>query len=372
MDFIIQSVVIGLTENAPLVLAAIGFALLYRLTGLINVAYSETITLGAYFGMWLNTTFGLSFYAILIPTGLLAGFLSVATYLGLFRPAKRRNVGVLELIIISFGLSIFLRHGLQFVFGYPERFYDVPPPETIMILGVGVTSFRLLALFAVAALSLLLYLFIQRTGYGLKIRALASDEDLAKVSGIRPLAVTTLIWFVAGVAGGGLRLGTLELAKATDRFCRTRYSAELAGAMRPVWDDLLKLSQTVNWTVTGSGSHSGTVAGAAQLSRPQTGAGRVEFREEHVSQSAAHGAGKNEAGDVTLHARSAVICGGAVAIAGDDDVPTAIHADPQSLIVALTAATPGTRSRRRARRSSCACRSRTSPATCTTTRAASV
>ena len=202
MDFLTQSLVIGLTENAPLVLAAIGFALLYRLTGLINVAYSETVTLGAYFGMWFNTTYGLDFYAVLIPTGLLAGLLSVATYLALFRPAKRRNVGTLELIIISFGLSIFLRHGLQFIFGYPERFFDVPPPDTLLILGVGVTSFRMLALVSVVVLSLLLYLFIQRTGYGLKIRALASDEGLAKVSGIRPLAVTTLIWFIAGVAGG--------------------------------------------------------------------------------------------------------------------------------------------------------------------------
>jgi len=202
MEFLTQSLVIGLTENAPLVLAAIGFALLYRLTGLINVAYSETVTLGAYFGMWFNTTYGLDFYAVLIPTGLLAGLLSVATYLALFRPAKRRNVGTLELIIISFGLSIFLRHGLQFIFGYPERFFDVPPPDTLLILGVGVTSFRMLALVSVVVLSLLLYLFIQRTGYGLKIRALASDEGLAKVSGIRPLAVTTLIWFIAGVAGG--------------------------------------------------------------------------------------------------------------------------------------------------------------------------
>jgi branched-subunit amino acid ABC-type transport system permease component len=202
MEFVTQSLVIGLTENAPLVLAAIGFALLYRLTGLINVAYSETITLGAYFGMWLNTTYGLDFYAVLIPTGLLAGVLSVATYLGLFRPAKRRNVGALELIIISFGLSIFLRHGLQFIFGYPERFYDVPPPDTIFVLGVGVTSFRLLAVASVAVLSLLLYLFIQRSRYGLQIRALASDENLAQVSGIRPLAVTVLIWFIAGVAGG--------------------------------------------------------------------------------------------------------------------------------------------------------------------------
>ena len=202
MDFVTQSLVIGLTEQAPLILAAIGFALLYRLTGLINVAYSETITLGAYFGMWLNTTYGLDFYAVLIPTAVLSGLLSVATYLGLFRPAKHRNVGGLELIIISFGLSIFLRHGLQFVFGYPERFYDVPPPDTIMILGVGVTSFRLLAVASVAVLSLLLYLFIQRSGYGLKIRALASDEDLAQASGIRPLAVTVMIWFIAGVAGG--------------------------------------------------------------------------------------------------------------------------------------------------------------------------
>jgi branched-chain amino acid transport system permease protein len=202
MELVTQSLVIGLTENAPLVLAAIGFALLYRLTGLINVAYAETITLGAYFGMWLNTTFGLGFYAVLVPTAVLSGLLSVATYLVLFRPARRRSVGGLELIIISFGLSIVLRHGLQFVFGYPERFYDVPPPDTILIAGVGATSFRLIAFVSVALVSVLLYLFIQRTSFGLQIRALASDEDLARVSGIRPLAVTVLIWFIAGVAGG--------------------------------------------------------------------------------------------------------------------------------------------------------------------------
>jgi branched-subunit amino acid ABC-type transport system permease component len=202
MEFVTQSVVIGLTEYAPLVLAAVGFALLYRLTGLINVAYAETLTLGAYFGVWLNNSFGLDFYAVLIPVGIMSGLLSVATYLIVFRPAHRRNVGALEMIIISFGLSIFLRYGLQFVFGYPVRYFDVPPPDTVDLLGVGVGSFRILALVSVGVLSLVLYLFIQRTSYGLKVRALASDEALAKVSGIHPLVVTVLIWFIAGVAGG--------------------------------------------------------------------------------------------------------------------------------------------------------------------------
>jgi branched-subunit amino acid ABC-type transport system permease component len=202
MDLVAESVVIGLVEQAPLILASIGFALIYRLTGLINVAYAETLTLGAYFAIWLTETFRLDFYAVLIPTAILSGLLSVSTYLLIFRPAKRRAVGVLEMIIISFGLSIVLRHGLQFIFGYPTIFFDVPPPDTIPVLGVGVTSFRLVALLTVGLLALLLYLFIQRTDYGLQVRALASDEQLAKVSGIRPLVVTVMIWFLAGVAGG--------------------------------------------------------------------------------------------------------------------------------------------------------------------------
>ena len=202
MEFISESLVIGLTQHAPLILAAMGFALIYRLSGLINVAYSETITLGAYVGMWINTTFDLNFYAILLPAGVIAGLISVATYLAIFRPAKHRNVGVLEMIIISFGLSVFLRHGLQFVFGYPLRFYDVPPPNTIWVFGVGVSTFRLLALGSVVGLALLLFWFIQRSGFGLQIRALASDEDLAQASGIKPLFVTVLIWFIAGAAGG--------------------------------------------------------------------------------------------------------------------------------------------------------------------------
>ncbi len=201
-EFLAESLVIGATENAPLVLAALGFALLYRLTGLLNVAFAETITLGGYFAIWLTSSFGWGFATAVLPAGIMAGLLSVITYVLIFRVAKKRNVEGLELIVISFGLALFLRHALQFVFGYNTRFFETPPPNTINVFGVGVPSFRLLAVASVAILSVLIYQFIRRTSYGLQIRALASNEGLAQSSGVRPLTVTLLIWFVAGLAGG--------------------------------------------------------------------------------------------------------------------------------------------------------------------------
>jgi branched-subunit amino acid ABC-type transport system permease component len=202
MDYLADALVIGLSEQGPLALAAMGLALIYYLSGIINVAYAETITLGAYFGMWANTALGLNFYGSIVVAATLAGGLSVATYLLVFRPAAHRHVGTLEVIIISFGLSVFLRHGLQFVFGYLDRFYDVPPPTYTSVLGVGVTTFQITAMALVIALGVGLYLFIQRTDPGQRIRALASDAQLAEVSGIDPRRVSVLIWFVAGVAGG--------------------------------------------------------------------------------------------------------------------------------------------------------------------------
>lgn len=196
------ALVVGLTEQAPLVLAAMGFALLYRLTGLINMAYAETITFGAYIAVWLSETFDMGFYAVLVPAGVGAGVLSVLTYLAVFRPARLRNIGMLELIIMSLGLSVVLRYGLQLVFGYPVKFFDFAAPSTVSILGVSVASFRIVALFTTLALAVALLLFIQRTRLGLMVRALASDNRLAQSSGVRPMYVQILVWFVAGVAAG--------------------------------------------------------------------------------------------------------------------------------------------------------------------------
>jgi branched-subunit amino acid ABC-type transport system permease component len=202
MSLITDSLILGIIEAAPLVLAAMGFTLIFYLNGFINVAYAETVTVGAYFAIVFNSMLGLNFYLAIIPSALLSGVISVATYLVVFRPAFRRGVESTEMIILSVGLSFFMRYSLRLIFGSELYALDIVSPTSIKIFGIGITNIQLTALVLVAVITVVLYLFIYRTNYGEMMRGLANNEVLAMVSGINPVKVSVLIWFLAGVAGG--------------------------------------------------------------------------------------------------------------------------------------------------------------------------
>jgi branched-subunit amino acid ABC-type transport system permease component len=215
--FISNTLVIGLLEAAPLVLAAIGFTLIYRLNGFTNIAYAENITMGAYFAVVFNSILGLNFYVSIIPAALLSGVLSVITYLVVYRPAYKRGVGKTELIILSVGLSYFLRYGSRLIFGNDLYNFDFGGSSFLKIFGIGVTNVQLVSIGLVVAISVALYFFIYWTNNGQMMRALADNEDLAKVSGINPTKVSILIWFLAGTAGGlaGVFYGTFSFVSSS-------------------------------------------------------------------------------------------------------------------------------------------------------------
>jgi len=202
MSLISDAIVLGVIEAAPLILAAAGFTLIFYLNGFINVAYAENITLGAYFAIFFNSMLGLNFYLAIIPAAFLSGLLSVITYLLVFRPAFKRGVGMAEMIILSVGLSFFIRYSTRLIFGSKLYAFDVISPTGFKIFGIGVTNLQLTALLLMSAITTGLYLFIYKTNYGEMMRSLANNEDLAMVSGINPIKVSVLIWFIAGVVGG--------------------------------------------------------------------------------------------------------------------------------------------------------------------------
>lgn len=215
--FLSSTLVLGLLEAAPLVLAAIGFTLIYRLNGFTNVAYAENITLGAYFAVIFNSLMGWNFYVSIIPAALLSGVLSVVTYLIIFRPSFRRGVGKTELIILSVGVSYFIRYGSRIIFGNDLYNFNFSGTSYLKVFGIGVTNVQLICIGLVAVISIGIYFFMYKTNYGEKMRALADNEELAMISGINPTKVSMLIWFIAGSAAGlaGVFYGTFSFVSSS-------------------------------------------------------------------------------------------------------------------------------------------------------------
>ncbi|MDZ5697451.1 branched-chain amino acid ABC transporter permease [Chelativorans sp. M5D2P16] len=213
MWLVTDSVFIGLIQAAPLMLATMGFTLIYYLNGFINVAYAENITFGAYFASIFQVFLGLGFFASILPAVLFAGVFSVLTFLLVFRPAAARGVGPTEMIILSVGLSFFFRYGATLLFGNNPYFLENANPQYWTIFGQGITDTQVVALSLVAVVTIGLLLFIYRTRWGEMMRALANNRDLAMASGIVPTKVSVLIWFIAGAAGGlaGIFFGVFAL-----------------------------------------------------------------------------------------------------------------------------------------------------------------
>lgn len=200
--FLKSTILIGLLESAPLMLAAVGFTLIFRLNNLMNIAYAENATLGAYLAVTFNALLGWNFYVSIIPAALLSGGLSVLTYLVVFRPAMKKGVGPTEMIILSVGLSFFLRYGINLIWGSKLYHFTVGETAFLTFLGVGVTSTQIICLALALIIAFGLYLFIYRTNNGEIMRALADSEELSMIAGINPIKVSVLVWFLAGAAGG--------------------------------------------------------------------------------------------------------------------------------------------------------------------------
>jgi len=199
---LLDAIFIGLLEASPLILAAMGFTLIFYLNGFMNIAYAESITYGAYFAILFNVVIGAHFYVAIVPSMLLSGAVSVAVYLGIFRPALNRGVGPTEMIILSVGVSFMLRYGLILVVGPENLFLNEPNIQYLRFMGMGATNLQLVALTLVFITAGILYWMIYNTGLGEQMRGLANNQELAMASGIDPHRTSVAIWFIAGCAGG--------------------------------------------------------------------------------------------------------------------------------------------------------------------------
>jgi branched-chain amino acid transport system permease protein len=210
MDTFIQLTVAGLSNGAILALAALGFVLIYKASGVINFAQGQFLLIGAYVVWALTVDAGLH-WALAI-----AGAIGVAVVLGLLveRLILRPLIGepTISVIMVTIGLAQVLGALVQIIWGtQPRAFPEFIPDDVVSIAGARTGENRLWALGLVVLALIAFAVFFQRSRYGIAMRAVADDQQAALTMGISVRRTFALAWALAGVSAvvGGILVANL-------------------------------------------------------------------------------------------------------------------------------------------------------------------
>jgi branched-chain amino acid transport system permease protein len=214
-DQALQLTVEGLRFGLLLALAALGLSLIFGTTGLVNFAHGEMIALGAIVAWALNVN-GVPFIAAAAITLVLTALAGGAQEMGLWRPLRRRRTGLIAMMIVTIGLSIFLRFTYLFFIGAQPRSYADYVTQAGMQFGpvsLAPRDFWSMGIALVVLVGVALALIFTRLGKAM--RAVSDNPSLAAASGIDVERVVLMVWVAGGgLAGlGGILLGLSQQVK---------------------------------------------------------------------------------------------------------------------------------------------------------------
>ena len=222
-----QVVVDGLMNGALIGLGAIGVTLTYSILGFANFAHGELITFGAYAAMAIAG--GVSTLVVGSDAGL--GALSISPALILAAPlamaltagfalvldrllfARLRSSGeAISIVMASFGASMAIRAGIEFVFtsrpAYFTRELQITQP---IAFGLKATPNQIALLVVAGVLLVGVHLLLSRTQIGRAMRAVSENPALARAAGVDVDATIRFTWVLGGAlaSAAGVMLGLL-------------------------------------------------------------------------------------------------------------------------------------------------------------------
>lgn len=213
----LQAAFNGVKFGMIIAMTAIGLSLIFGTTGLINFAHGELVTLGAALAFLFNASGALGFRLHLLPAAalsiLLVALFAAGLDRGLWRPLRARKVGLFQMLVISIGLMLVLRHIIVIAYGSRSRPFAQYALQTPLELGPLRVAPRDLSVIAISLVVLLgVALLLERSRLGKAMRAVADNRSLAAASGIDVERIVLFVWTVGGglAATGGVLLGTVE------------------------------------------------------------------------------------------------------------------------------------------------------------------
>ena len=207
---LIQQIINGLSLGSVYALIAVGYSLVYSILLFSNFAHGGFLVVGGYACYYLLTQWGYSVAISMTGALFASGITAIITERLAYKPIRERTTTTLYLLIASMGVNIVIEN--LFVVTVGGRIKALPqntfPTGVFNIAGVTLSSSDIISLVTAVIFLSLLQIFLNKTRWGLAIRAAACDIRTAGLMGVNVTFLISLVFFVAGVlaAVGGIFL----------------------------------------------------------------------------------------------------------------------------------------------------------------------
>jgi len=202
LSLLLLQLMTGIALGAVYALLALGLSLIFGMLTVVNFAHGAFFMVGAFLGVYFLGLTG-NFWFSLLLTPLAVGAIGLVAERFLVRPLYGR--GIDYPLLLTFGLSYVMIEAMRVAFGI-EGVATSTPPELRGAVNLGFGFFPLYRLFLIGATAIVvvgLWLFIEKTRFGLIIRAGSRDPEIVRVLGIDISRVWLLV-FGIGTAIAGL------------------------------------------------------------------------------------------------------------------------------------------------------------------------
>lgn len=201
MSYFIELVVSGLAIGAIYGLVAMGFAVIYKATGIVNFAQGEMGMLAAYTSWSIVVTLGTGAVLTVLVAVVVGALLGLVCERLIMRPMLGESV--LSVVLVTVGLSVMLRSLVTLIWGAAPQKFAVAGADTIVQLGGIGMRVSQIAVIVVLLLALAgFWFFLSQSRFGVAMRAVAADEKTARLMGVSTARVQAVAWAAAsGLAG---------------------------------------------------------------------------------------------------------------------------------------------------------------------------
>lgn len=234
--YFLELLVSGIAVGSIYALIALGFVLIFKATGVINFAQGEIIMISAFAAYYMVARAGLPFYAAVLATLGIAALMGIVTERLVLRPMLGESH--FSVVMVTIGLSIFLRSMAGILFGHDNHVFPNPfPQEPIHLGGLVLSHTHLWTMVISFGLMVAFLLFFKYGRVGLGMRATANDQDTATLMGVNIKRIFGLTWalsFSIAAVGGMFLANVMVLNIGLTFTAISAFPAVILGGLQSV------------------------------------------------------------------------------------------------------------------------------------------